>query len=635
MGDSSFLQLLLDAADVGDFDAPLAAARSRGEEPGRLAELERERTRALRLREVLIGHRRNEAELQLLNDTANDLAALHEPDAVLQAISDRARRLLDCDLAYIGLGDEDRGDSYVKAASGNVSGLLRGLRLPRGTGVGGMVARTGEPYGVLCYAETPTIVHTPEIDGTVAAEGMRSLLGVPVKLRQRVIGVLMAAHRSTRTFGARDVSVLAMLAAHAAVAIENARLLAEAQAAVADLRVANDTNRTHADDLERTAEVHGRLTRLVLHGKGVDHVVEAVADSLERGVALLDEDGALVTASGDARVSHAEDLAAAGRQARESGRTVVRDDLCAVPMITESEFLGTVVSTGAADLGDTGRRTLEGAALVASLVLVSRRRMAEVEARTRGELLEDLLTTAPREHDLLRHRASLLGVDLDVPHVVVAARIDEDRRSRVHSAATALARRSGGLATCRKDEVVLLVPGSDAGRTAADVVRELTRAGSRPVTAGGAGASDSSSIPDAYGEAATCLRALLALGRVGEATDATALGSVGILFAAKADIGSFIHSVLGTLIDYDEIRGTDLVRTLDAFCATGQSVTNTAQALLLHVNTVAQRLARIGQLLGESWREPERLLEIQIALRLLRVGERQERHPDPTGVHAR
>ncbi len=620
-GAPSFLQLLLDAAEVAEFDVPPARARDRDETPERLAELEAERARALRLREVLIGHRRNEAELQLLNDTANDLAALHDLDAILQAIADRARRLLCCDLAYIGLGDQDRGDSYIKAASGNVSALLRGLRLPRGAGVGGMVARTGEPCFVPCYVEDRTIVHTPVIDETVAAEGMRSLLGVPVKLRQRVIGVLMAAHRSTRAFSSRDIGVLAMLAAHAAVAIGNARLLAEAEAAVEELRVANGTIRSHVDDLERTAAVHERLTRLVLHGKGVARVVEAVAGSVSGDLALLDDDGAVVTAAGDTAALRADDLASIGREARQSGRTTVRDDLCAVPMITESEFLGTMVMTGAAESGDIDRRTLEGAALVASLVLVTRRRMAEVEARTRGELLEDLLGTSPREHDLLRHRASLIGVDLDVPHVVVAARIDGERRNRLHDAATALARRSGGLATCREDEVVLLLPGTDAGGTARDAVRELTRAGSRPVTAGAAAAAGSSSITDAYGEAARCLHALLALGRVGEATDAAALGSVGILFAGKADIRAFTHSVIGALIDYDEHRGTDLVRTLGAFCATGQSVTNTARVLRLHVNTVAQRLSRICQFPGESWREPERLLEIQIALRLLAVGK--------------
>jgi DNA-binding PucR family transcriptional regulator len=39
------------------------------------------------------------------------------------------------------------------------------------------------------------------------------------------------------------------------------------------------------------------------------------------------------------------------------------------------------------------------------------------------------------------------------------------------------------------------------------------------------------------------------------------------------------------------------------------------------VNTVTQRLGRVSQLLGATWRDPERLLEIQVALRLLKVSK--------------
>jgi DNA-binding PucR family transcriptional regulator len=42
----------------------------------------------------------------------------------------------------------------------------------------------------------------------------------------------------------------------------------------------------------------------------------------------------------------------------------------------------------------------------------------------------------------------------------------------------------------------------------------------------------------------------------------------------------------------------------------------------VHVNTVAQRLERIGSLLGADWQTPDRALELQLALRLrkLRAG---------------
>jgi DNA-binding PucR family transcriptional regulator len=72
-------------------------------------------------------------------------------------------------------------------------------------------------------------------------------------------------------------------------------------------------------------------------------------------------------------------------------------------------------------------------------------------------------------------------------------------------------------------------------------------------------------------------------------------------------------------VTYDRRRGTDLVRTLDAYFASGMSPARTKDALHVHVNTVAQRLERIGRLLGPDWQSPARALEIQLALRLHRL----------------
>jgi DNA-binding PucR family transcriptional regulator len=61
------------------------------------------------------------------------------------------------------------------------------------------------------------------------------------------------------------------------------------------------------------------------------------------------------------------------------------------------------------------------------------------------------------------------------------------------------------------------------------------------------------------------------------------------------------------------------VRTLDAYFSCGMSPARTKDALHVHVNTVAQRLERVGRLLGQDWQSPERALEIQLALRLQRL----------------
>lgn len=73
---------------------------------------------------------------------------------------------------------------------------------------------------------------------------------------------------------------------------------------------------------------------------------------------------------------------------------------------------------------------------------------------------------------------------------------------------------------------------------------------------------------------------------------------------------------MGQVVAYDRRRGTDLVRTLDAYFASGMSPARTKDELHVHVNTVAQRLERVGRLLGPDWQSPARALEIQLALRL-------------------
>ena len=89
-----------------EYERPLVAR------PGRraptateLAELERAKLLALEVREAFAARRRREAELSALFDTANDLAALRDLDAVLTAIVRRARQLLGTDVSYLTLND--------------------------------------------------------------------------------------------------------------------------------------------------------------------------------------------------------------------------------------------------------------------------------------------------------------------------------------------------------------------------------------------------------------------------------------------------------------------------------------------------------------------------------------------------
>ncbi|MEV4106877.1 GAF domain-containing protein [Nonomuraea sp. NPDC049695] len=605
-----FLELLAREASAVEFEGPIIAARAAGADPATIEELEQAKVEALKVRELLKRRARREAELSALYDTAGDLAALRDLDAVLEAIVHRARQLLATDVAYMTLHDPEQGDTYMRVTDGSISAKFRALRLAMGAGLGGLVAQTATPYSTADYFADSRFRHKEHIDEAVKEEGLVAILGVPLRLGQRVIGVLMAANRSARPFHQEEVSLLASLAAHAAVAIDNARLLQETRNALEELSQAHRIAREHGDAVERGALAHDRMTSLVLRGGGIEDVAAVVTDVLGGSLAVLDDLGRPLT--GDVGELDAGVFEAA-QASRALGRTVRRGDLLIASVDVGGEPLCTLILRS----DDADERILERAALVCALLLLFRRSVAEAEGRVRGELLDDLISRP--DSPGLADRARRLGVDLHAPHVVVVAKHGGQRERAAFWASSQAALRHG-LAAGRGDEVVLLLPGENAGRAAQNVAAELSASLHSPATAGASKAAVDGDVAGAYQEARRCAEALIALGRAGDGASAAELGFVGLLVGDGRDVLGFVGRVIGAVIDYDARRGTALTDTMAAYFGSGGSPSRTAETMHIHVNTVTQRLDRIGKLLGDGWLEPERALEIQLALRLHRLG---------------
>ena len=125
----------------------------------------------------------------------------------------------------------------------------------------------------------------------------------------------------------------------------------------------------------------------------------------------------------------------------------------------------------------------------------------------------------------------------------------------------------------------------------------------------------------AWREATTCLDTLLRLGRRGEVSDPAGLGFARLLLGdhGEAELDAFVRRTLGPVLDYDAERDTRLVETLEAWLDAGGGLREAADALHVHANTVTQRLDRVGRLLGPEWRDPQRRLDVQLALQMVRL----------------
>ncbi len=634
--ESSLLALLLDGADIPAFHAALVEARKTLSGPELHAAQDR-LTQALAIREQLEEQRQRSRELGVIVDTAADLAALRDIDALLQAICARARTLLATDAAWLTYDDPIHDHSVTRATHGIVSEEFQQIRLARNSGFGGLVVAEGSPQVTDDYLDDRRFVHTEHFDTAVAAEGLRSMVGVPLRRGDDVIGVVLAGTRRTHRFTHGDISLLESLAAHAAIALENSRLFQESQRAVLELREADRRIRSHALEMERSVGLDARLMSLVLGGAGVEDLADAIAEILDGSLVVLDTQSRVLAVGGKphdavdvalrARVGSTlrdlpPELGDALLRARESDRAITLVDASGAsqrlisPMRAQSEALGELILTRG-DIADT-EQLLTRATTVVSLVLVNARNVAEAENRVRDELLVDIFRSPPVDPVTLSGRAARFGIDLDQSHAVVVAQVEESSRwTGLHLAQ--MAKKTGGISGAIEGAHVVLLPGV-APEEAIALVEQST-CGIR-ATIGAAGpAGGVTALAAAHEQARRTVQVLLALGRPGTKATARQLGFFGLVCqqAGPGQLDQFVGDTIGDVIAYDHEHGTTMLTTVETFFEASGHMANTAAALHIHVNTLYQRLDRIAQILGPTWREPDERLQLHLATRLRRL----------------
>jgi hypothetical protein len=604
-----FLELLARGADASAFEEQVRLAAESGAGPERLAELERLRGLALRTTAVLERHERRESELAVLFETAQDLTRIGDVDRLLHAVVRRARRILAADVAYIALIDRDRRDTYMRVTDGMASTPIRTTRLPIGIGLGGLVAQDGVPYATSNFFEDDRFSHTENVDHAVRSEHIVAIVGVPLSVESDVVGVLYAADRHPREYQPEDIALLSSLAALSAVALDAANALEEARRAATELAASHAVADERARTLESISEAHRRMMQTVLEGGGVDDVAAAIAEILDGDVAVLDAEGLTMwssrSATPDFTPAQADESAVDGDGQPWSGVTVAARG---VPLVR--------VLVDRAELDAVEHGVLERGATALALVLVLGRMALDEEARSREELVVDLLAGVPMDRLALRRRSERSGLMWGPSNIVLVVRSRDDERKRIRAAVARWAPAGSVVAEYLQSTLVLL-EGRDAGRAAKALAAHL-RDAALSTAVGGAGPIEVlTDLRTSYDEASRCAELLVALGRGGgaELADLGLFGVLGVPEAADRAV-EFVARALAPLIEYDNAHDGHLVETLSAYFTAERSRAKAAAALHVHVNTVGARLSRVASMLGADWSEGSRLLGIRMALEL-------------------
>ncbi|HWI65634.1 MAG TPA: GAF domain-containing sensor histidine kinase [Symbiobacteriaceae bacterium] len=203
---------------------PLAATWSATQEFQRLNELnatleDKVADRTARLGETVRALKRRLSEFEAMDVVTRVMAEALHPDEVLSVIARETCRVTGGDSALVLLVSEDQEFQYIRAAHGQTMEPYIGVGLPISTSLAGLVLRTGE---VLVSLDPP---NDPRLNqNLVKAGSWRCVLEAPLRSKDRVLGVLVAATSKTEGFDEQHSRMLSLFGNQAGLFLENSRL---------------------------------------------------------------------------------------------------------------------------------------------------------------------------------------------------------------------------------------------------------------------------------------------------------------------------------------------------------------------------------------------------------------------------
>ncbi|HLG52242.1 MAG TPA: helix-turn-helix domain-containing protein [Chloroflexota bacterium] len=417
---------------------------------------------------------------------------------------------------------------------------------------------------------------------------------------------------------------------------------------------------------QRGIEIYRRLAQQTIENRGIEAILETLAEITGKSVVVENADGELeLFRSPPGWSVSREELVAALRGPADN-----RDWLTGQPLSSTSppiarlplaapgwqRFIAPIVVSGtpAAFLSIIGRedeldeidRVATGrAAAVCALEIAKRQAISEAERRIRSDFLDDLFAGHFTSEAAIISRGQLLGFDPLKQYAVVIFDLDTSAaylewmntrsEQRVLQLRQAFSR---GLTeeAVRVNPGVLLRINTESAAALFPVDPETGLAGVRAqveevrrrVAARIEGMTVSAAIgrlyprvldaPRAYRDAEQALTIALRLFGPNRTTAFDDLGIYRLLFHLHGtpELASFYEETLQKVVEHDERHGSELIPTLKAFFAAHGNLSKTAEMLYLHRNTVSYRLQRIEEITGLRLDREDDRFQLQLALKL-------------------
>ncbi|MCK4897371.1 MAG: GAF domain-containing protein, partial [Anaerolineales bacterium] len=170
---------------------------------------------------LLANTRQREQQAITLYKLGTNISASLALSSVLGAVVEASRDLLDADIGLVGIADEACQEVVIKAAAGVQTNVLKGARIEVSESSPWSPLLEGQPILVLGDTQDLSRFHDAKF---IAAEGITSMLAVPLLRGGYFLGLIEVMRRQGQRFRTHDAQLLLRLAHQVVVSIENAQL---------------------------------------------------------------------------------------------------------------------------------------------------------------------------------------------------------------------------------------------------------------------------------------------------------------------------------------------------------------------------------------------------------------------------
>lgn len=405
-----------------------------------------------------------------------------------------------------------------------------------------------------------------------------------------------------------------------------------------------------ADSIERN---HEALLRLLVDNKGVEEILRALARLTGKAAVLQDKRLRILASmvppemltgwqSIEERLLHFSALPEILRdrhRLHEQPSSMLQElegygvHRLISPVIAAGVGRGFVSLVGKEkDFTTSDVAIIEYGAMMCALEMLKAKAVSEAEKRLRGDVLDSIIAGEWREDEIQEHMLQL-GHNLLDPHVIMVARW----RGDVHPSIRRLETLANGLIKAHNlpalvrpyaEEIrIFYRPEGDnlpreARRFAEMIIQEGKREYPSSTIALGIGpvAHNLRAWRSSYMDAAAAAD-FARMANASHPLDAREIGVYRFLSAPgnREALRTLRDDILGELLEYDQRQNGELLLTLEGFFNTNGHLTQTAEALHIHRNTLQYRLNRIIELTGLDMSQPDTRLAIQLAVKAKRL----------------